>query len=147
MKLYLGPNQTILSQLTGITVDALVTDPPAGVGMLGKSWDTFDKARFIAYVADVLRRSTTLMRGGAYALIWTLPRTQHWTMTAIEDSGLVIKDVVTHLSSHRFPKARSCLKAAAESWVLAYKPAGKMRPLSIDDCLIPTTDNLSGGAY
>jgi hypothetical protein len=70
-----------------------------------------------------------VLKPGGHALVWALPRTSHWTATAIEDAGFEIRDVVLHLFGTGFPKSRgmaggrgTSLKPAAEHWILCRKP-------------------------
>jgi hypothetical protein len=141
--------------------DAVVTDPPAGIGFMGKSWDTFKdgpppspfvrlaggkdrgtgpKGRqgFIDFLTPRLAEARRLAKPGAYLLCWALPRTSHWTGLAIEDAGWVIRDRVSHLFGSGFPKSKSVLKPACEDWWLAWKPAAKVTPLNVKDCRIPS---------
>jgi len=89
----------LLPTLPAASVDALVTDPPAGIGFMGKEWDK-DKGgrdKWIAWLAGILRECRRLMKPGAYGWVWALPRTSHWTATACEDAGFVVRDVMTHV--------------------------------------------------
>lgn len=43
--------------------------------------------------------------------MWALPRTSHWTATAIEDAGFEIRDVITHLFGSGFPKSMDISRA------------------------------------
>src|SRR5581483_2059530 len=74
-----------------------------------------------------------------------LPRTSHWTATAIENAGFEVRDVITHHYGSGFPKSQdvgkaidkighdakewegwgSALKPASEHWILARKPLGE----------------------
>jgi DNA modification methylase len=45
-KVHLGDCLELLKQLPDESVDSVVTDPPAGISFMGKSWDTFDKDMF-----------------------------------------------------------------------------------------------------
>jgi hypothetical protein len=76
-----------------------VTDPPAGIGFMGKEWDK-DKGgrdKWIAWLAGILRQCRWLMRPGAYGWVWAIPRTSHWTAMACEDAGFAVRDVMTHV--------------------------------------------------
>lgn len=44
-------------------------------------------------MTEVLR---TLKPGG-HVLVWAIPRTSHWTATAMENAGFEIRNVITHL--------------------------------------------------
>ena len=51
------------------------------------------------------------LKPGAHILVWAIPRTSHWTATAVENAGFEIKDVVTHIFGSGFPKNHSIGKA------------------------------------
>lgn len=95
------------------SVDAIVCDPPAGISFMGKSWDS-DKGgrdKWIAWLADLLKASVAALKPGGYALVWAIPRTSHWTATALEDAGLEVRDIVMHLFGTGFPKSLDISKA------------------------------------
>jgi DNA modification methylase len=180
---YLGDCLAVLPTLPAASVDAVVTDPPAGISFMGSGWDTFPlrdrgplpgghspqqtphrhgrgfangmtydktaKAReaFIAFLAEAMKECLRVLKPGGYALVWALPRTSHWTGTAIEDAGFEVRGKIYHLFGSGFPKAKSCLKPAAEEWILARKPGPRVLPLNIEESRISTADNLNGGAY
>ena len=98
-----------LDVLRGIpdeTVDSLITDPPASIGYMGKPWDTF-KGRddFISFLIPIFNECLRVLKPGAHAFVWALPRTSHWTAWALEESGFVIRDVVLHLFGQGRPKS------------------------------------------
>lgn len=112
-------------------VDALVTDPPAGIGFMGMEWDRDKGGReaWIAWLAERARECLRVLKPGAHGLVWALPRTSHWTATALEDAGFEVRDVVTHLFGTGFPKSLDLgegrgtgLKPASEHWILVRKP-------------------------
>ena len=127
----------LLPTLPIVSVDALVTDPPAGIGFMGKEWDK-DKGgrdKWIAWLTGILRECRRLMKPGAYGWVWALPRTSHWTAMACEDAGFTVRDVMTHVFGTGFPKSRALLKPAAEHWILIKAPGG-LQDLRIDECRI-----------
>lgn len=128
---------SLLPTLPAASVDALVTDPPAGIGFMGKEWDKNKGGRdkWIAWLAGILRECHRLMKPGAYGWVWAIPRTSHWTAMACEDAGFTVRDVMTHVQSQGFPKSRALLKPAAEHWILIKAP-GELRELRIDECRI-----------
>ena len=81
------------------SIDAIVTDPPAGISFMGKDWDHHKGGRdqWIAWMTVVMTEAFRVAKPGAHAFVWALPRTSHWTATALEDAGWEIRDVVTHL--------------------------------------------------
>ena len=74
---------------------------------MGKAWDDDKGGRkqWIAWVTEVMVEAMRVMKPGAHGLVWALPRTSHWTATALEDAGFEIRDVVTHLFGSGFPKS------------------------------------------
>lgn len=114
--------------------DALVTDPPAGIGFMGKDWDGDKGGRdqWIAWAAEVFRECLRVMKPGAHGLVWALPRTSHWTATALELAGFEVRDRVSHLFGTGFPKSLDVSKAidraaGAEREVVGTGRSGKSR--------------------
>lgn len=103
----------MLKTLKDNSVDSLVTDPPAGIAFMGKEWDTDKGGRkeWIAWMESVMRECLRVMKPGAHGLVWALPRTAHWTATALEDAGCEIRDCITHLFGSGFPKSLDISKA------------------------------------
>lgn len=97
----------ILKQLESNSLDSIVTDPPAGISFMGKAWDD-DKGgskEWITWLTNVMKECLRVLKPGAHGLVWAIPRTSHWTATALEDAGFEIRDVVTHLFGSGFPKS------------------------------------------
>jgi len=134
-----GDAAEALKALPDGNTDALVTDPPAGIGFMGKEWDGSKGGRdkWIAWLADILAECCRVMKPGAYGWVWALPRTAHWTATACEDAGFAVRDVLVHVFGTGFPKSRSLLKPAAEHWILIKAP-GELRELRIEENRIGT---------
>jgi hypothetical protein len=143
VELHLGDCLSVLRTLPDASVDAVVTDPPAGIAFMGKGWDTFRvRSRFIDFLTPRLAECLRVARPGSYMLCWAIPRTSHWTATAIEDAGWIVRDRVSHIFGTGFPKGKACLKPAVEDWWLAWKPAKKVTPLGIDRCRIVAADGV-----
>lgn len=131
--LYQGDASTIRSVIAPESVDAVVTDPPAGIGFMGKEWDGDKGGRehWIAWLAHTIGPAFEALKPGGHALVWALPRTSHWTATALELAGFEIRDVVMHLFGTGFPKSLDVSKAiderlGAERELLGYN--GHERP-------------------
>lgn len=95
------------------SVDSLVTDPPAGISFMGKDWDGDKGGRdaWVTWMQSVMAECLRVLKPGAHGLVWAIPRTSHWTMTALEKAGFEVRDVVTHLFGTGFPKSLDVSKA------------------------------------
>lgn len=87
------------------SVDSIVTDPPAGVSFMGEEWDGDKGGRdaWIAWLCALMAPSLIALKPGAYGIVWSLPRTSHWTTTALEDCGFEIVDVHHHIFATGMP--------------------------------------------
>src|SRR5690606_17826746 len=119
-------------------VDAVVTDPPAGIAFMGAKWDGDKGGRrqWTAWLAEILREALRVLKPGGHALVWALPRTSHWTGSAIEDAGFEVRDCIVHHFGNGMPKSKGCLKPASEHWWLARKPGAKGVVLNLDACRV-----------
>ena len=113
MKLHHGDCLEVLKRLTANSLDSLVTDPPAGISFMGKAWDDDKGGRdqWVAWMTSVMAECLRVLKPGAHGLVWAIPRTSHWTMTALENAGFEVRDVVTHLFGTGFPKSLDVSKA------------------------------------
>lgn len=135
-RLYAGDCVDVMRGLPEASVDAIVTDPPAGISFMSRSWDHDRGGRdaWVEWLSGVLREALRVAKPGAHALVWSLPRASHWTGSALEDAGWEVRDVVTHLFASGFPKSLDVGKATApatsdaerwEGWGTALKPAAE----------------------
>jgi len=102
-----GDCMAALRELPDACVDSIVTDPPAGISFMGKAWDGDKGGRkqWTAWLAGVAAECLRVLKPGGHALVWALPRTSHWTATALEDAGFEVRDCLTHLFGTGFPKS------------------------------------------
>lgn len=129
VKLYRGDCLEVMWPMKDGSVDAVVTDPPAGISFMGKSWDKDKGGRdqWVEWMRGVMRECLRVLKPGGHAVVWALPRTSHWTATAIEDAGFEIRDVIHHAFGTGFPKSMDVSKAidkqaGAEREVVGIKP-------------------------
>lgn len=112
MRLLLGESLDVLKTLESNSVDSIVTDPPAGIGFMNKSWDKAkSRDEWIQWLKEIMIESKRVLKPGGHALVWALPRTSHWTATALEDAGFEIRDTVNHIFGTGFPKSQNIGKA------------------------------------
>lgn len=228
---YQGDCLDVLPTLADFSVDAIVTDPPAGIAFMGQTWDTpgawrapvsrhgftdgaerlpapaigssrnpvcrrchrhrrgataaaicrchqpdFDDASarlkdrraFVSFLAAVMAQCLRVLKPGGHAIVWAIPRTSHWTATALEDAGFDVRDVITHHYGSGFPKSLNlkgdwqgwgtALKPASEHWILARRPLSEANTalnvqrwrtgaLNIDAGRRPMNDRLTAGRW
>lgn len=142
-----GDSAQVLKMLPTASVDALVTDPPAGISFMGADWDGNKGGRdkWIAWLAGILTECRRAMKSGSYGWVWALPKTAHWTATACEDAGFAVRDVLAHVFGTGFPKSKASLKPAAEHWILIKAP-GELRELRIEESRIGTKKQVPASA-
>ncbi|MDB4914099.1 MAG: Adenine-specific methyltransferase [Gemmatimonadetes bacterium] len=137
-RVIVGDCLTVMPTLEANSSDAVICDPPYGLGFMGKVWD--HGVPGAPFWAEALRVATP----GAYLLAFGGTRTYHRLTCAIEDAGWQIHDSISWLYGSGFPKHKSKLKPGWEPIVVAWKKAPKASPLNIDACRLETTDSLSG---
>lgn len=109
----LGDSLQILKTLPSNSVDSLITDPPAGIGLMGLDWDKDKggKTEWINWLSEIMTECHRILKPGAHGFVWAIPRTSHWTAAALENAGFQVKDVVTHIFGSGFPKSIAIDKA------------------------------------
>lgn len=92
--LYLGDCLELMKDLPDDSVDAVITDPPAGISFMGKAFDSDRGGRdhWIEWLASIFKEVYRVMKPGAHGLVWALPRTSHWTATGLENAGFELRD-------------------------------------------------------
>jgi len=112
-KIINGDSLEVLKTIVSNSIDSLVTDPPAGISFMGKDWDSNKggSKEWIAWLTEISKEILRVLKPGAHGFVWAIPRTSHWTATALEQAGFEIRDVVTHLFGSGFPKSLNIGKA------------------------------------
>ena len=125
VSLWTGDSREVLKGLADASVDSVVTDPPYGLGFMGKEWDTHETAFDVAFWSDVLR----VLKPGGHVAAFGGTRSYHRLAVAIEDAGFEIRDQLAWVYGSGFPKSHNqgggwgtALKPAWEPIVLARKP-------------------------
>ena len=115
--LHHGDCLDVLRGMPDSSVDAIVTDPPAGISFMSKSWDhdLGGRTEWVAWMTEVMTEALRVIRPGGHALVWALPRTSHWTSWAIESAGFDVRDCIVHIFGTGFPKSLDVGKAIAKA--------------------------------
>ena len=116
MELFLSPD----------SIDAIVTDPPYGLGFMGKAWDKGVPS------VEVWQAAYRVLKPGGYLLAFAGTRTQHRMCSAIEDAGFEIRDMIAWVYGSGFPKSLDVSKAidkaaGAEREVIGNRVADDIR--------------------
>lgn len=154
-KIILGDCLDVLQSLE-FKPEAIVSDPPANIAFMGRSWDRAhpcpdyvlpcvprskaherelrSEESFVKYWAVRYSAAYDACTDDATALIWTLPRTSYQTATALRRAGWTIKDNLVHLFGTGWAKNSNALAPGQEGWLLCVK--GKP-DLDISACRVP----------
>jgi site-specific DNA-methyltransferase (adenine-specific) len=135
------------------SISAIVTDPPYGLGFMGKDWDAGLPH------ADIWAEVLRIAKPGAFLLAFGGTRTYHRLTCAIEDAGWEIRDCLSWNYGSGFPKSHNnfgipgygtALKPAWEPIILCMKPCDGtfaqnaekwgQAGINIDASRIPTDD-------
>lgn len=103
--LYHGDCLEVMRSLPDASVDAIVTDPPYGLGFMGKAWDALPPG--LEWAEQCLR----VLKPGGHVLAFGGSRTWHRLAVAIEDAGFEIRDSIAWLYGSGFPKSLNVGKA------------------------------------
>tara|TARA_R110000824_G_scaffold66827_9_gene173181 strand:+ start:2586 stop:3746 length:1161 start_codon:yes stop_codon:yes gene_type:complete len=103
--LYRGDCLDVLAAMEPESVDAIVCDPPYGLGFMGKKWDALPPGE------DWARLCLRVLKPGGHLVAFGGTRTVHRLTCAIEDGGFEIRDTVAWLYWSGFPKSLDVSKA------------------------------------
>ena len=103
--LYRGDCLDVLASMDPESVDAIVCDPPYGLGFMNSKWDALPPG------VDWARLCLRVLKPGGHLVAFGGTRTVHRLATAIEDGGFEIRDMVSWLYWSGFPKSLCVSKA------------------------------------
>ena len=95
----------VMRALPDASVDAIVTDPPYGLGFMGKAWDSLPPG--LPWATECLR----VLKPGGHLLAFGGSRTWHRLAVAVEDAGFEMRDSIAWLYGSGFPKSLDVSKA------------------------------------
>ena len=95
----------LLRSLPDNSIDAIVTDPPYGIGFMGKGWDSAVPGD--VWAAECLR----VLKPGGHIIAFAATRTVHRLAVNLEDAGFEIRDQICWLQWQGFPKSLDVSKA------------------------------------
>lgn len=104
------------------SIDAIVCDPPYGLGFMGKHWDHGVPS------AEMWAECLRVLKPGGHLLAFAGTRTQHRMACNIEDAGFDIRDMIAWVYGSGFPKSRN-LDGQWQGWGTALKPA--LEPITV----------------
>jgi len=87
------------------SIDAVVTDPPYGIGFMGKDWDCAVPGEGFA------REALRVLKPGGHLIAFAATRTVHRLAVAVEDAGFELRDQIAWVQWQGFPKSHDVSKA------------------------------------
>jgi len=107
----------VLRTIPDSTVAAIVTDPPYGLGFMGKAWDDLPPGE------EWARECLRVLKPGGHLLAFGGARTWHRLAVAVEDAGFEVRDSIAWLYGSGFPKSLDVSKAIDKAAVHGTRPS------------------------
>jgi site-specific DNA-methyltransferase (adenine-specific) len=124
-----------LAKLPEHSVDAIVTDPPYAIGIVGEAWDGADirraggggpsvraEAAFQRWTRVWATECRRVLKPGGHLLSFGAPRTFHRLVAGIEDAGIEVRDQLLWLHAQGLPKSRRLPGGLGTTLKPAYEP-------------------------
>ena len=100
-----GDCLTLMASMPDASIDAIVTDPPYGLGFMGKAWDALPPGE------EWARQCLRVLKPGGHLLAFGGSRTWHRLAVAIEDAEFELRDSIAWMYGSGFPKSMDVSKA------------------------------------
>ena len=94
----------ILRSFPENSISAIVTDPPYGIGFMGKAWD------HSVPTEEWARECYRVLKHGGHIVAFGATRAIHRMVVALEDEGFEIRDMINWLYFSGFPKSMDISK-------------------------------------
>lgn len=154
----------LMAKLPADSIDAVITDPPYGIGFSGETWDggpLADPRVFQEWNRAWATEALRVLKPGGWLAAFGSPRTFHRLVVGVENAGFEIRDRLLWLYAQGVPKSRrradglsTTLKPAYEPILLARRPfsgtldtnlaAHGTGALQIDRARVPSPDGDKG---
>lgn len=132
----------VMRALPDNSVDSIVTDPPYGLGFMGKAWDALPPGE------EWARECLRVLKPGGHLLAFGGTRTWHRLAVAVEDAGFEIRDSIAWMYGSGFPKSHDVSKAIDKAAGAERVPVGRYaRPDGSGPRNNVTAPKFSGTAY
>lgn len=95
----------VMNAMPANSIDAIVTDPPYGLGFMGRKWDSLPPS--LEWAEACYR----VLKPGGHIVAFGGTRTWHRLAVAIEDAGFEMRDSLAWLYGSGFPKSHDVSKA------------------------------------
>ena len=95
----------VMNAMPPESVDAIVTDPPYGLGFMGRKWDALPPSQ------EWAEACYRVLKPGGHIVAFGGTRTWHRLAVAIEDAGFEMRDSLAWLYGSGFPKSHDVGKA------------------------------------
>jgi DNA modification methylase len=137
VRLLEGDCLEVLGTLKPESVDAIVTDPPYGIGFQHERWDSAAISEaaaraghdrlgpgeaFEAWSRIWATECRRVMKPGAFLAAFGSPRTYHRLACGVEDAGLEIRDTLMWLYAEGMSKSRHYARGRATTLKPAFEP-------------------------
>jgi len=109
--LHCGDCLEVMAAMPDASVDAVVTDPPYGIGFMGLAFD-------VSVPGDAFaQQAYRVLKPGGHLIAFAATRTIHRLTTALEDAGFEVRDQIGWIQWQGFPKSLDVSKAIeAKRW-------------------------------